>query len=43
MELSAITRRSDKCFQIILCGPVDMLWMVFIPYSIDYMFLRMAN
>ena len=27
----------------VLCNPVDKLWMVFIPYSVGYMFLSMVK
>ena len=29
--------------ELLLYGSVDKLWMVFIPYSVDYVFLSMAK
>ena len=29
--------------RILLCGPVDKLWIIFIPYSVGYMFLSMVK
>ena len=30
-------------FELLLCVPVDNLWMVFMLYSVGYMLLRMAK
>ena len=42
-EPSAISWNSHSYIQISSCGPIDKLWMTFIPYSVVDMFFSMAK